>query len=363
MPDAAPHGASTNVPLAPFTTLRVGGPARYLAAAHTAADVQAVSGWSRDSDLPLFILGGGSNIVVADEGWRGIVLRVAIPGVETSALGAFERVRVGAGESWDGFVERMVARGLAGLECLSGIPGSVGGTPIQNVGAYGQEVADVIEAVTVCDLARSTLETLPAEACAFAYRTSRFKHADAGRYLVCDVTFRLRAGAPTLSYPDVIAWLGAEHLASPTLADVRKAVIAVRRRKGMVLDAGDPDTTSVGSFFTNPSVTPDARERIASAAGSPAPGYATGDGMVKIPAAWLIERSRFDRSRRVGGAAFSSKHPLAIVNRGDATARDVVMLAAEVKRHVLDCFGVPLRPEPVFVGFGTADPDVAFLQE
>jgi UDP-N-acetylmuramate dehydrogenase len=354
--------ASPNVALAPVTTLGVGGPARHLVDALTAADVQAVSTWSRDEALPLFILGGGSNVVIADKGWGGIVLRVAIAGVETSGIGTSMRLRVGAGEPWDEFVERMVDRGLAGLECLSGIPGSVGGTPIQNVGAYGQEVSDVIESVTVCDLARSTIETLPAEACAFAYRTSRFKHADAGRYLVCGVTFRLREGAPTVTYPDVIAWLSGAGVASPTPADVRRAVIAVRRRKGMVLDADDSDTRSVGSFFTNPIVTFDARERMASVAGVPAPGYSSGDGGVKIPAGWLIERSGFDRLRRVGGAGVSSKHPLAIVNRGGATARDVVMLATEVKRRVLDRFGVPLRPEPVFVGFGV-DPDVAFLQE
>jgi UDP-N-acetylmuramate dehydrogenase len=353
--------AARSVPLAPLTTLGVGGPGRYLLDARSAADVQAVSAWSCDEGLPLFILGGGSNVVIADEGWHGIVARVAIRGVETIGRGDAVRLRAGAGESWDAFVEQAVGRGLAGLECLSGIPGSVGGTPIQNVGAYGQEVADAIEEVTVCDLARATLETIPAGACGFAYRTSRFKHADAGRYVVCDVTFRLRAGAPTLTYPDVIAWLRAAGLASPGLADVRTAVIEVRRRKGMVLDAGDADTRSVGSFFTNPIVSPAVRETITEAAGLPAPGYPAAGG-IKVPAAWLIERSGLDRRQRVGGAALSTKHPLAIVNRGGATARDVIVLAIEIKRRVMDRFGVSLRPEPVFVGFGV-DPEVAFLQE
>ena len=351
-----------DVALSAFTTLGIGGPARHFVRALDAADVQAISVWSRDAALPLFILGGGSNIVVADEGWDGIVARVAIGGVEFRAADGGVRVRIGAGEAWDPFVEQMVQRGLAGLECLSGIPGSAGGTPIQNVGAYGQEVADVIDCVTVCDMRHAALETFPAAACGFAYRTSRFKRADAGRYVVCDVTFRLRPGIPTTTYPDVIAWLRAAGIGSPTLSDIRRAVLGVRRRKGMVLDAADPETRSVGSFFTNPVVGVDACERIAAAVGAPVPQFAVGNDWKKIPAAWLIERSGFDRGERVGGAAVSSKHPLAIVNRGGATARDIVTLAVRIKRRVLDRFGVSLRPEPVFVGFGT-DPELAFLQE
>ncbi len=351
-----------HVPLAPFTTLGVGGAARWFVRAERAEDVAAAHRWSVERGLPLFVLGGGSNVVVADRGWDGLVVQVAIEAESTTTEGGETLARAGAGGRWDGLVERLVAQGLAGVECLSGIPGSVGGTPIQNVGAYGQEVRNVIESVTAWDCHGSSLVTIGAAECGFGYRTSRFRREDAGRFVICAVTFRLSPGPPTVAYPDLRAYLDGAGVCSPSLVDVRRAVLAVRARKGMVLDAADPDTRSVGSFFTNPTVPAAVHARIAADSGSPVPGFEVAGGAVKIPAAWLIDRCGIDRQVTVGGAGLSSKHPLAIVNRGGATARDVLALAVRVKRGVLDRFGISLRPEPVFVGLAP-DPDLAWLEE
>jgi UDP-N-acetylmuramate dehydrogenase len=351
----------SNVPLAPLSTLGVGGPARWLLRATTIEAVEQAHRWCDGKDVPLLVLGGGSNLVIADEGWNGLVLQVGIPGATFSETRGDVLVSLGAGESWDAIVAHAVDRGLAGIECLSGIPGTVGGTPIQNVGAYGQEIADVVERVAVFDRESARIQSFSRADCGFAYRMSRFKREDAGRFIVCGVTLRLRKGPPTVAYPDVVARFERAGTSSPTLAGVREAVLDVRRRKGMVLDPSDADTRSVGSFFMNPVMTHADRERISSAAGAPAPGYATADGRVKVPAAWLIERSGARDAGDEGGASISTKHPLAIVNRGGATARDVVALAVRVKREVIRRFGVPLQPEPVFVGFG-ADADVEFLR-
>lgn len=353
----------TDVPLAALSTLGVGGRSRWFARATRPEQIAAAHQWTTREGVPLFVLGGGSNVVIADEGWQGLALEIAVGGVRFDAAGDETVVQAGAGEPWDRLVADVVARGHAGIECLSGIPGRVGGTPIQNVGAYGQEVAHVIESVTAWDRHAADFVVLGAASCGFAYRTSRFKTGkDAGRFIISEVEFRLRRGDPTTAYPDVAAELQAIGITAPTVGDVRRAVLAVRRRKGMVLDPSDPDTHSVGSFFTNPVVTRDVRERIASRAGRPVPGFDLPGGLVKIPAAWLIERSGLDRAIAVGGAAVSSKHPLALVNRGGARARDILDLAVLVKRRVLECFEVPLRPEPVFIGFGD-DPALAFLQE
>ncbi|MBI2189290.1 MAG: UDP-N-acetylmuramate dehydrogenase [Acidobacteria bacterium] len=350
------------VPLAPLTTLGVGGPARWFVRATTADAVAAADRWARDESLPMFVLGGGSNLVIADAGFDGLVVQIAIGGIEIGQQGAETVFHVGAGELWDDVVAAAVARGLAGLECLSGIPGSVGGTPVQNVGAYGQEVSDTIREVTVFDRAAVRVTTLSGDECGFAYRTSRFKGNDAGRFVICDVRFALRSGPPTVTYPDLVAMFAGRSPGSVTLHEVREAVLAIRRRKGMVVDESDPDTRSVGSFFMNPIVTAEVHARLAAAAGSAAPGFPTGDGRVKIPAAWLIERAGFARGHRRGRAGVSSKHPLALVNLGGATSRDVLALAVEIKRRVSDRFGMALRPEPAFVGFDH-DPDVAYLTE
>jgi UDP-N-acetylmuramate dehydrogenase len=350
------------VMLRALSTLGVGGPARWFATAESDEDVDAIHRWSVERDLPLFVLGGGSNVVVADEGYEGLVLAMAIPGVTIAETTDGAIVTAGAGESWDRVVEEAVARGASGIECLSGIPGTVGGTPIQNVGAYGQEVASVIERVTAFDRVRAQLTELTPAECGFSYRMSRFKLEDAGRFVVCSVTFRLSRSSPTPGYPELVVELERRGRVPPRPADVRDAVLTIRRRKGMVLDAGDSDTRSVGSFFMNPVVTVADRERIAGLAGDRVPGFTVTGERVKIPAAWLIERSGLGKGHGERTVGLSSKHPLAIVNRGGATARDVLRFAVQVKRTVLEWCGIWLRPEPVFVGL-EGDEDVTFLQK
>lgn len=351
-----------SVPLAPLTTLGIGGAARWFVRATDVEDVAAVHKWCSEKHMPLFVLGGGSNLVIADEGIEGLVVQIAIRGIDVDMRGAEAVMRVGAGEPWDDVVATAVSRRLAGLECLSGIPGSVGGTPVQNVGAYGQDVAGSIEAVTVFDTRSAGVTTLTAAECGFGYRTSRFKREDAGRFIVCDVRFALRPGPPTVTYPDVITYLEQSAVVSPTLDEVRRAVLSIRRRKGMVIDESDPDTRSVGSFFMNPVVADTVHARLVSSSGGPVPGFPAPGGQVKIPAAWLIERSGFPRGYESGRVGLSSKHPLAIINRGDATARNVLELARRIKRQVAESFGIWLRPEPAFLGFAD-DVDVAYLKK
>ena len=351
-----------DVHLAPLTTLGVGGRARWFARAQTVDQAAAAIKWAAEQEVSLFVLGGGSNLVVSDRGFDGLVLQIGFRGLEFTSGQDQTIVRAGAGERWDDVVSAAVARGLAGLECLSGIPGTTGGTPIQNVGAYGQDVSRTITAVTVLERATGTNMVMTGAECRFGYRSSRFKEEDAGRFVVCEVTFSLAPGSPTLAYPDVLAELERRSITAPVAADVREAVLAIRRRKGMVIDALDPDTRSVGSFFMNPVVEADVRARLRAERGAEIPGYELPGGRLKIAAAWLIEQSGFTKGYRSGGAGISSKHPLAIVNRGGATARDVLALAVRIKRQVADRFGVSLRPEPAFVGFGD-DPDVAFLLE
>jgi UDP-N-acetylmuramate dehydrogenase len=350
----------TNVPLALLGTLGIGGAARWFLRAEHADDVAAARTWCDEQNISWFVLGGGSNVVIADRGFDGLVLQIGMRGTTISRDGEDWLIAAGAGESWDGVVHMAVDRGLAGIECLSGIPGTVGGTPIQNVGAYGQEVSSTIEQVIVYDCADRTVRSMSAAECGFSYRMSRFKSTDEGRFVVCETMFRLRPGPPTATYADVAEYLERSKVSSPTLAVVRNAVLNIRRSKGMVVDARDPDSRSVGSFFMNPVVTEADRERVASIAGERPPGFATHDGRVKIPAAWLIERSGFTKGYVDGAVGISTKHPLALVNRGGATAADVLRLARTVKQGVGDRFGVWLRPEPIFVGFDD-DPDVDFL--
>jgi UDP-N-acetylmuramate dehydrogenase len=358
-----------SVSLAPFTTIGLGGSARWFSTASDVAHITAAHSWCREHDVPLLVLGGGSNLVIADEGFNGLVLHLALTGVTLEQGSEGTRATVGASELWDDFVAATVARNLAGVECLSGIPGTVGGTPIQNVGAYGQEVAETIEAVTAFDIDRAATVEIPASECGFSYRMSRFK-SEPGRFIVTHVAYRLKRGDPSVRYPDLQAWLERAQITNPTLEDVRRAVIAVRRTKGMVVDPDDPDSRSVGSFFMNPIVPVSMQESIAHAAGEAPPAFALsagasakvngGENLVKIPAAWLIERSGFRKGHIDGAVGISTKHPLALINRGSATARDLLRLATEIKRRVADRFGVALRPEPIFVGF-TEDSDATYL--
>ncbi len=358
MPTPAPPGLQERVPLAPLTTLGLGGPARWFLRAASAAEVRAGLEWARQERLPVTILGGGSNVIVPDAGLDALVLQVAIPGLAFADADGGTTVDAGAGVAWDELVAEAVRRGAAGVECLSGIPGTVGGTPIQNVGAYGQEVAETI--VTVQALDRATLEVraFARAECGFAYRWSRFKGEDAGRYVITGVRFRLRpGGAPPLRYPELaraVAARGGVDDAGPreALGRVRDAVRALRRSKGMVLDPADPETRSAGSFFMNPVLTADefaTLERRWSASGGEGgvPTFPAAGG-VKVPAAWLIERAGFPKGFARGGSRISRRHTLALVNAGGTTA-ELLALAEAIQQGVATRFGVMLEREPVLL--------------
>jgi len=337
----------TGVPLADRTTLRLGGPARRLVEVADEAElVDLVRRLDREGE-PVLVLGGGSNLVVADAGFAGTVVAVGTRGVSVTGEGETARVDLAAGEPWDDAVARAVADGLSGVEALSGIPGSSGATPIQNVGAYGQQVADVLSGVRVLDRGSGRVVDLEPAACGFGYRDSAFKRSP-GRYLVLSVTLRLsRSGASQpVRYAELAAALGVPVGATVPLADARSAVLGLRRSKGMVLDADDPDTVSVGSFFTNPLLS------AAEAAALPvaAPRFPQPDGRVKTSAAWLIEHAGFGRGYGHGPVRISGKHALALTNRGGATTEDLLALAGEIRTGVRAAYGVDLVAEPVLVG-------------
>jgi UDP-N-acetylmuramate dehydrogenase len=342
------------VRLSDLTTLRLGGPAaRYVEATSEQALIDAVVEADRSGE-PLLVLAGGSNVVVADEGFPGTVVRIATRGVAREGAG----LEVAAGEPWDPLVADCVADGLAGVECLAGIPGSVGATPIQNVGAYGQEVAETISAVRVLDRDDGAVRTLAPADCAFTYRSSAFKRQP-GRWVVLAVSFALEASerSAPIRYPELARALGVEVGARAAPGEVREAVLALRRGKGMVLDPGDADTVSAGSFFTNPVLDADAfaalRARAAERLGPdvPPPAWPDADGHVKTSAAWLIERAGFHRGHgNPEGIAISGKHTLALTNRGAGTTAELIALAREIAGGVQAAFGVALVPEPVLVG-------------
>jgi UDP-N-acetylmuramate dehydrogenase len=360
-PDHA-FAPQADIPLAPFSTLRIGGAARWFIRAESLDDVAAADAWCAERHVPLFVLGGGSNLVISDEGFDGLVLHMAMSRHLVSGTDEGVAAWAQAGTVWDDLVAAVVSRGVAGMECLSGIPGTVGGAPVQNIGAYGQEVAGTLEQVTAFDRRDHDLVRLSRRDCRFSYRMSRFKGEDAARFIICEVSFSLPRGRVTTSYPDVERYLRERRISNPSVEDVRAAVLDVRRSKGMVLDAADPDTRSVGSFFTNPVITAADRDRVASIAAEAPPAFQVSDDRVKIPAAWLIERAGFAKGFTDGPAGISTKHPLALINRGGATARDVLRLATRIKRQVNDRFGVCLQPEPIFVGFGD-NADVTYLHD
>jgi len=319
------------VELAALTTLRVGGPAASFVEARTEDELIDAA---RDAAL---VMAGGSNLVVADGGVSGRVVRIATRSVERDGT----RLTVAAGEDWDALVARCVAEGLQGFECLSGIPGSVGATPIQNVGAYGQEVAETVVSVRVFDRETGRVEVMSPAECGFGYRTSVFKYHD--RRVVLSVTFELREATESgpLRYAELARALDIPVGGTAPLADVREAVLALRRAKGMVIDDADPDSVSAGSFFTNP---------ILATAPEGAPAWPDADGRVKTSAAWLIERSGFHKGYGNGRVGISTKHTLALVNRGGATTAELMALAHEIAGGVEDRFGIALHPEPVLVG-------------
>ncbi len=335
--------------LADHTTLRLGGPAARWVRATTDDELVAAVGEADAAGEPVLVLGGGSNLVVSDEGFAGTVVEIATRGVTSDVdnddpgCGGVP-VTVAAGESWDDLVAQAVEREWIGVEALSGIPGSVGATPIQNVGAYGQEVSQTIASVRVWDRKLRGLRTFANADCGFGYRTSRFK-ADPGRHVVLSVTFQFRQGdlGEPVAYAELARTLRVDPGARAPLADVRRAVLGLRAGKGMVLDPADHDTWSAGSFFTNPVVPPDAVP-------DGAPAWPQPDGLVKTSAAWLIEQAGFAKGHGTDRAALSGKHPLALTNRGGATTADLLALAREVRGGVEEAFGIRLVNEPVLVG-------------
>ncbi|MFA9269907.1 MAG: UDP-N-acetylmuramate dehydrogenase [Baekduiaceae bacterium] len=349
--------AALDVPLAPLTTLGLGGPARRLLEVSDDAELREAVLAADAAGEPVLILGGGSNVVIADAGFAGTVIRIATRGVTRRRDGDHVLVDVAAGEPWDALVAACVADRLAGIECLAGIPGLTGATPIQNVGAYGQDVAETITAVRVLDREDGAVRELPAADCGFRYRSSAFKGSP--RHVVLGVTYCLRADAAEsqpIAYAELARTLGVEPGDRAPLAAAREAVLALRRGKGMVLDPDDPDTRSAGSFFTNPILDADAfaalTVRVAERLGPDArpPAFPEPDGRTKTSAAWLIDRAGFGPGTRRGNVAQSGKHALALVNLGEGTTTELVALAREIAAGVQAAFGVALVPEPVFVG-------------
>lgn len=337
-----------NISLAPFTTFKIGGKARFFTEAVSKDHVIAALTFASDRSLPVFVLGGGSNILVSDSGFKGLVIKVAITGIDrTDNPDGTVDLSVGAGESWDGLVKYCVDRDLAGIECLGGIPGSVGGTPVQNVGAYGQEVSETITSVTCLDRLSNEVRTFENAECGFAYRRSIFNTTTKEQFVVLSVKFRLTlGGAAKVAYKELLERFG--NLV-PTLSDVRTEVLAIRRAKSMVLDENDPNSRSAGSFFKNPIITVAEHRHLESHFGS-IPRFPVDNELVKIPAAWLIENAGITKGFSFNRAGVSEHHTLAIVNRNDARASDVIELKEHIQKRVSDKYGVELQPEPQLIG-------------
>lgn len=342
-----------NEPLAPRTTLGVGGSAAYYLETDREDEVVEILSRAREHKLPILVLGGGSNLVVADSGWHGLVLRYTNSQLvirnDNDAT-----VEAAAGLNWDDFVATMIDKGLGGVECLSGVPGLVGAAPVQNIGCYGQETAETIETVEAIDVRDGKIHKFSKPECGFGYRQSRFK---AGGYLITKVIFNLRHTTNgTVCYDEIARALNERNINKPTLGDARRTVLNIRRRKSMVIDPADPNSRSVGSFFINPIVTSNIADEVGRAASRlsllrAVPRWPTNDGLIKLSAAWLIESSGFQRGYVLGRTGISANHILAIVNRGGATAAEVLALAGQIRRRVRDTFGIALEPEPGFVGF------------
>jgi UDP-N-acetylmuramate dehydrogenase len=341
-----------HVPLAPLTTFKVGGPARYFVETKSPSEVNEAVAFARLQELPLFVLGGGSNVVISDAGWPGLVLRIGIKGIDQRSEDGKQLFEVGAGEEWDKFVAVAVSNHCAGVECLSGIPGSVGGTPVQNVGAYGQEVSETVESVLALDLKDGQLHELCNDACGFNYRTSIFNTSQRGRYIIVRVTYALEPdGEPHIQYADLKKHFSGWGM-TPKLSDVREAVRRIRASKGMLITPGDEDCCSAGSFFKNPVLTQEQYAELnkrAAAKGFEVPSYPALEAQRKVSAAWLVEHSGFSKGFNAGRVGISRKHALAIVNRGEATAADVLELKDHIQERVEEIWGIRLEPEPVFV--------------
>jgi UDP-N-acetylmuramate dehydrogenase len=346
-----------NEPLAPLTTFEVGGPARYFVRIESEEDAASALAFAGERGGETLVLGGGSNVLISDEGFPGLVVLNRITGLTVEEAGDSVLVTVGGGENWQEFVDLCVAKGWQGVECLAGIPGTVGASPIQNIGAYGQEVSQVITQVRCLETATGKAAVFDSQACAFRYRESIFNTSQAGRFLVTSVTFRLvPGGAPVVKYRELEERLSG--ISSPTVADVRDAVIDVRAGKGVLIRTGYESFRSAGSFFKNPVVTRARFERIEGllAGQGEARNWAwpLPDGDVKVSAACLIQSAGFHRGFERGKVGISPHHTLIVINRGGAIAREIVDFAAEVRRRVLDRFGVLLMPEARLIGFGSS---------
>ena len=334
-----PEFIAEQTALAPRTTLQLGGPARYFATCETAGEICTALEWAKAAALPVQILGGGSNVIFPDEGYDGLVLKIGLQGIEFSG----DTASAAAGEDWARWVATCIDRDLAGVECLSGIPGLVGATPIQNVGAYGQEVGDILVEVRALDRQSLQEVTFANTECDFAYRQSRFKRADRYRYIIIFVTYRLDPGGPApIRYPELQHQVGGD----ASLTAVRNAVLALRRSKSMVIDPRDPNSRSAGSFFLNPVIGTDAFAAIAKDHPD-APNFPAPNG-VKVPAAWLVERAGFHKGQTQNGVGISDRHALALVNR-DGTTRDLLALADEIQAAVAQTFGIGLEREPLLI--------------
>jgi UDP-N-acetylmuramate dehydrogenase len=349
MAGTRPEGIRERVALAPLTTLGVGGAARFFLDVTREDALAPALAWAKSEALPIYVLGGGSNVLVSDRGVDGLVIRLGLRGVRETESG----LEVAAGEPLDGFIDHCVASGLAGLEGLSGIPGLVGATPIQNVGAYGQEIGERVVLVRAMDRGTGQVAVFDRSACRFSYRSSIFKEELRDRYLVLSVHLALAPGpAAPVRYPELERALAARNKRASSLADVRETVLSIRRAKSMVIDEADPNHRSAGSFFVNPVMDRDAADEVErrTGAGSAMPRFPSGE-RVKLSAAWLIERAGFAKGSGEGSVGISTNHALAIVNRGGASAASVLAFAARVRRTVAERFDVHLVPEPVLLGF------------
>lgn len=330
-----------DVSLADLTTLKIGGRARLFARAESESEVVEAFNLSDENGIELFVLGGGSNVLIADEGFDGLVLQIALRGIETKE----NIVTAQAGEDWDDFVAFCVEKNLAGVECLSGIPGFVGAVPVQNVGAYGQEVSETISKVRVFDRKSKEILELNNSDCKFSYRSSLFNTTEKNRFIVLAVTFNLiENGKPKIAYKDLQEIFAGKR---PNLSRTREAVLQIRRAKSMVIDKNDINTNSAGSFFKNPIVE---RAKLSELPEN-IPTFNFDETNVKIPAAWLIENAGFEKGYTKNRVGLSANHTLALINRGGATAAEILSLKAEIKSKVKEKFGIELVPEPVFIGF------------
>jgi UDP-N-acetylmuramate dehydrogenase len=346
-----------NVPLAPYTTLGVGGPARFLVSIKRDEQLPDALDFAFARGCPVFILGGGSNIVVSDSGFPGLIIKIELSGIQS--FDGDNTVYVAAGEQWDSLVQHCISRNLAGLECLSGIPGTVGAAPVQNVGAYGEEISEVILSVRVFDQeTQEVLELSPSE-CHFAYRSSIFNTTHIGRYIILRISLGMRFdGPPRIHYRDLQLRFN-DNTRTPSLREVRNAVLQIRESKGMILLEDDPDSKSVGSFFKNPILSREAAAEVENKAraggllsiAESIPRFPAPSDNEKLPAAWLIEHAGFTKGLQRGNAAISTKHSLALVNRGGASTQDFMDLSRSIQDRVHELFNIELQPEPVFVGF------------